>query len=385
MALERGQGEAPLMQQAPPEVAPIVHQAPVEQDVQQQATTLLTPVAVTEDDTTVATIESIVVEPSPPAINIKDKLKGMLWGCALGDALGMPYEFMYGQYPFKLVIQQHNNLPLGQISDDTEMMMALLQSVVLEKTYNRDKVIEAYCKWVASGPWDLGQNTAMLFRHTVMAHQGTSAYVRSYDIKMAEMSKQPQDRWSQSNGCLMRCMPLALFNEAYKVWVRDCMISNPHPICIEACTVYFKMIYYILKGENMQNPVHISWSSVPEIQQAIQDVLVLKNLNAPGKRDVSKQRGWVVHALYFAMVMYQFPFTTIEQGMQFVIGHHLDSDTDTNGAIAAALLGCKLGYESMYNNEVTKHNIELIKGCNPQRPAEYHPKLIDILIEQVNL
>jgi ADP-ribosylglycohydrolase len=310
----------------------------------------------------------------------QDQIKGLLWGCALGDSLGMPYEFTYGRYPFQKQIQPNGNLPVGQVSDDTEMMMAGLQTIYKNKgKWDRNKMIDAYCKWASSGVWDIGLTTRMLFLHI---NNVDNKHIKAYEASFHEIyTKQEQSRWSQSNGCLMRCMSIILCDKNEQRWIDDAALSNPHPVCLEASNIYFRMLNNIL--ENKHDPLSVDWSSQTQIQECIQDALSVKTFDKPGKRNVSRSRGWVLHGLYFAMIMYHNKFDTIEDGAEFVIGQHLDSDTDTNGAIALSLLGCKLGYQNMIQNSLTKTNIDLIRDASVQRPTFYHPKYIDEICETI--
>ena len=86
----------------------------------------------------------------------QDILLGFFYGCVLGDALGMPYEFAYGRKPYVYSLEE------GNVSDDTEMMMALFTTIIEQNGWNRDKVIEAYCRWTGSGCVDVGINTRQL-------------------------------------------------------------------------------------------------------------------------------------------------------------------------------------------------------------------------------
>ena len=64
----------------------------------------------------------------------QDKIRGMLWGVALGDALGSPFEkyktgIPLSQYNGKLI---HNTgkYPPGKVTDDTEMTLTLARYLI---------------------------------------------------------------------------------------------------------------------------------------------------------------------------------------------------------------------------------------------------------------
>ena len=298
----------------------------------------------------------------------KDRLLGCLWGAALGDALGAPYEFRYGRMPYKdQITNESTSLSLGQVTDDTEMMLALAQSLRENDKYVRESAIRAYCDWATSDVPDIGANTRSLFLHPKGHLDQVKAYEQSYKLFVSD---QPEEKWSQSNGCLMRVMATALLPREQAAWLQDCMLSNPHSICQEAVDFYMCMLHSCLDGT-------FQFSFVPKFDcnnQAMTEAIKRE------KRDLSKSRGWVVHGLYCAIRCYTTGFNFVD-GMRWVIGEHLDSDTDTNACIAGAILGAKLGYKRMMECPITRENVRLIKECKSNRPDKYHPKHIDEIVE----
>lgn len=304
-----------------------------------------------------------------------DKIRGALWGVVLGDVLGHPYEFRGGK-EYKDEIVQNGEMKLGTVSDDTEMMLACFRSLFNNRgdlDYDVSNTVYYYTHWATSEPWDIGYNTRTLFSNPI------DKYMLYYNASMKNIKNSPSSTWSQSNGCLMRCAPLILFNFERMVWRDDCALSNPHPICLEASDLYFEMLYMLL-GVRSRKSLSLDWSVTSCIREAISQVLNGED------RNVRVQRGWVVHGLYFAMKMYHNEYKTFSEGMREVIGEHLDSDTDTNAAIAGAILGCKLGYAKMNEDDVTKDNLRKIKGCSTERTKRYpmyHPVCIDKYLQKL--
>jgi len=302
----------------------------------------------------------------------RDAYLGLFYGCALGDSLGHPYEFVYGRIPYKYELTSN-----GSVSDDTEMMMALFTSIVTEDGWKRDKVIQAYTRWVGSGVFDLGVNTRNLFCDGICF---PDKMVQLYEANMKSEKTRPIHLWTQSNGCLMRCMPLIFCT--HETQQEDCALTNPHPTCLEASRLYFCMIEQCI--QRTFTPILELASTIKsnDLREAISDAISLADLTQPGKRKVHQKRGWITHAIYFAVAMYHHSIQTFEEGMQFVIGCHLDSDTDTNAAIAGAILGCKLGFSNMIQEEKTAHMIDLINQPT-SRPSIYQPRNITSYVDQL--
>ena len=89
--------------------------------------------------------------------NIK-RLKGMLYGVAVGDAMGFPYEF---NKPPKKVLGMskdgHFNsrmncfVPAGVWTDDTSMTLLLLESLIKNKGFNITCQLYSYNRWHEAG------------------------------------------------------------------------------------------------------------------------------------------------------------------------------------------------------------------------------------------
>src|SRR3989338_11362165 len=142
---------------------------------------------------------------------ILDQYRGCLIGLALGDALGVPFEFWKKENVIKyfdnhdLEIKNFSrgdiNFPAGFYSDDTAMMICLAESL-LEKNFDLDDQFERYQKWYLTGyatPFDdrcygIGQQT-----------------LKSLMSKIDFNTMDGSDERAGGNGSLMRCAPIGLY------------------------------------------------------------------------------------------------------------------------------------------------------------------------------
>ncbi len=94
-----------------------------------------------------------------------DRIAGTAVGAALGDALGMPLEFGPAQPPQHLVRNlRAGRLPAGSFTDDTEMALALADSLVAHRPLDGDDLAQRFVAWYRCGPPDVGIHTAQVLR-----------------------------------------------------------------------------------------------------------------------------------------------------------------------------------------------------------------------------
>lgn len=96
-----------------------------------------------------------------------DRVLGTLYGVAVGDALGMPTEFLSRQQVkdiYGWVDEYHRtpswhplaHLPAGSITDDTEQSVAMAEMVINNKEFTTEDVVEALIKWAKLGKLEQG-------------------------------------------------------------------------------------------------------------------------------------------------------------------------------------------------------------------------------------
>ena len=328
-------------------------------------------------------------------VNYEDRVRGMLYGVALGDALGAPHEFKNSipatQYTGQLEYQPlvpsrfqgiRYGVP-GQVTDDTEMTLALANTILAEKGFKRDNVIRAYQDWANSKPFGMGKNTRRLF-HGVKTIRG---FNQRYEKALREDLTA-----TQSNGSLMRASPLALLvnpddPDSFAPVLEDTRLSNPNRVNEEASLIYTMTLALALRGTDvdtiLDNVTEAAAQMNSSIQEAVEQVNqgFARNLNAVGK-------GWVVHGLYAALMSLRYYQLAEENPFKTALDQiiRLGGDTDTNGAIAGGLLGALAGYQEIKHEE--GDNLTILINADPSqgdfpRPEIYLPRTIDDLARKL--
>lgn len=302
--------------------------------------------------------------------NIYDKFVGGLYGVAIGDSLGSIFEFynrstpklkwtgLLADVPVTVQFQWHSMiLEPGSYTDDTEMSIQLLKSILENDGYNCDKTIKKYLEWANLKATSLGKNTRALMKGVTT--------VKGFKTRRAKIDT----TGVESNGSLMRCFPLVLLKDWRTASDIDVTLTNDNDVNRECSIIYLTLARHIIFGEPLkfkcrQKSVRLA------IKNAINNVIV----------DVSYQKGWVVHALYVALITL-FNANSYEGGMAFIAKHFLkNTDTDTIMAIGGALLGSVYGFNKMKAEPLASQNIVKLDAylATTERPSFNKDTLSDV-------
>ena len=269
---------------------------------------------------------------------LRDRARGCLLGLAVGDALGGPLEFMsaaeiearHGGPVSELVGGGWLHLRPGQVTDDTEMALCLARSLAERGGYDPDDALKRYLDWYRSGPVDIGNATR--------AALSAAAAGRPVGEGTLEFHERSGGR-SAGNGSLMRIAPLAL---AYRDRPADLMhtaeqdsrLTHHDPLAAEACALFCVVVAGKLVGHDL---LELPARSEPLIE-------ALRATPEDAAKRAAAETGFVLTALAVALAAYR-SFESFEDGLVWAV--NLGGDTDTNGAVAGALLGAVAGAEAI--------------------------------------
>ncbi len=265
-------------------------------------------------------------------MDLADRMRGVAVGAAVGDALGMPLEFGVRVPAHRLVRDmQEGRLPAGSFTDDTEMALALADSLLEHFPLNPYNLARHFAAWYRTGPSDVGIQTGAVLRRI-------AAGERWQEAADAVQASRPT---SAGNGSVMRCWPVALayhrdeqqLVEASQLQSR---VTHPNADCVAGCAFVNVTIYHLLQG------------ALPgeAVQRALQDVTVPDELHrmieaAPSRtREELPNSGWVRHTVESA-VWGLLNTNSFEDAVVQVA--NLGNDADTAAAVAGALAGAAYG------------------------------------------
>ncbi len=267
---------------------------------------------------------------------ITDRLRGIAVGAAVGDALGMPLEFGLASPPDEFIRTMHSGrLPAGSFTDDTEMALALAESLLAAKKLDERDLVNRFTDWFRRNPADIGIHTSSVL-HRIAAGE---------TWEEATSGVQSKDPNSAGNGSIMRCWPAAIaawHNQELLLEFSQMqsLVTHSHVECTAGCAFINDMLFHLVHGKTLYEAYDTALLEV-QLPQGLHQAVKL----APHrKREELRNTGWVRHtiesALWGVLNTYEF-----EEALVQVI--NLGADADTAGAVAGALAGAAYGLQSI--------------------------------------
>lgn len=309
------------------------------------------------------------------------RARGAWLGQIAGDALGTTVEFksparireLYPDGLRRIVGGGPFSVKAGQVTDDTELALALARSLAERGRYEPDTIAAAYLGWYASGPFDVGGTTATAFGGHLRPGPGVAARIAAR-----------ASRSSQANGALMRISPLAIWgwrlppDDLAALAAFDARLSHPHEVCQAANAVFAVAVATAIREGT---DARATWEQALAFARASARCAAvldtLEQVEAGPPADYVKNMGWVRIALHnaFHRLLHA---PTLEDGIVDTVMQ--GGDTDTNGCIAGALLGAVHG-EAALPGQWLDTILACRTGRGPAFQCDDAPELAARLVE----
>ena len=289
---------------------------------------------------------------------LAEKIKAVVIGHAVGDALGVPVEFCsreelianpvtdmrgYGTYP----------VPAGSWSDDTSMSIAALDAMC-SKEWNFEQVMQNFEAWLIESKYTPTGESFDVGRTCL------EAIHRFSQAKTPVQSCGMKGEYSNGNGSLMRIHPFVIYanikflngtEEGYWNWM-NCIkqasaLTHAHDRSIMGCHIYADCLCFLLKEptkESLKEGIkfaELDLDYLPEFEH-------YKRIFEPNFEKLSvddiKSSGYVVDTLEAAL----WCLLTTDSYKECVLkAVNLGEDTDTVAAVAGGLAGALYGYDAI--------------------------------------
>jgi ADP-ribosylglycohydrolase len=270
----------------------------------------------------------------------------IIFGFAVGDALGVPFEFLEAdEIDFKFSDEMAEfgtyHQPAGTFSDDTSMMCCMIEAMIQDgKTKT---MADNFLKWKNENFWTANGEVFDIGNTIKVA---LNAYEKTGDISGAATNNE----YSCGNGSLMRILPLLPYimdkslDEKFKYIKSVSCITHGHIRTAIACFIYLELAQHIFEQGKIHKPRFAAFLSRtiltflennPETKDEVKNFEILfTNLPARIPREQLSNSGYVVDSLILAIHCF-FRYNRYEMGVWYAIS--FGGDTDTNAALTGAL------------------------------------------------
>ncbi|MBB1092556.1 ADP-ribosyl-[dinitrogen reductase] hydrolase [Rhodopseudomonas pseudopalustris] len=281
--------------------------------------------------------------------HIEDRALAAYLGFAIGDALGATVEFMTPSE----IIERHGvhkdiigggwlRLKPGQVTDDTDMALALGRSLIRCGGMDVRDVCEEFAAWLKTGPVDVGST----------CRRGIRRYITNGSIEG------PYFEGDAGNGAAMRILPLALATfgrpaEAEAWTVAQGHITHHHPLSDAAALALVRMLQALLAGEGR------------DAARAVADELVETHRSFKFAPYRGQSSAYVVDTMQTVLYHY-FRTESFADCVIATVNH--GGDADTTGALAAMLAGATYGLAAIPKRWLDRLDRSIAAAVREQAP-----------------
>lgn len=284
--------------------------------------------------------------------NKKQQIQAVIYGLAVGDSLGVPFEFrLRDTYHVKDMVGYGTyNLPAGTWSDDTSLTLALMEHLSEKSSISglMDKFVKYRNGYLTphNRCFDIG----------IATNQAIDRYLGG---SLPEESGGMEER-DNGNGALMRISPLALLLRREFDFVKkvECIesytkITHQHPRAIVGSILYIQILIGLLLNNSLSESLRGANSLFLDFLSKNEEYLKEFEVNYQNifdkdffktKREQIFSTGYVVDTLKAAIWSVGTTGSFEDAVLRAV---NLGGDTDTIGAITGTLAGALYKIESI--------------------------------------
>lgn len=314
-------------------------------------------------------------------MNKAQTIKKILYGVAVGDALGFPYQFKPRQIRKRQPVldmgisqdsrgkvEKQSDFYLGLWSDDASLTLCLAES--LAQGYSLEDMAERFIKWLDEGYLSAMDEAFDVGHQTTAAIWELKAILATEDYqKLSQMIRQNKVS-ANGNGALMRILPLIVhiygmeLAEQYKIVEEASALTHPHIRSVICCLLYLLIAEKLIDELGLAEAIE---QSQTELRKYLASTLFTGKLDAEDKQqlfrllnkdlsqgiidpdawdqdDYISSDGYVVSSLEAALWCLLNADNYKDTVLQAV---NLGDDTDTVAAIAGGLAALHYGYEAI--------------------------------------
>jgi ADP-ribosylglycohydrolase len=287
--------------------------------------------------------------------------KDILFGIAIGDALGVPVEFqsrnslkanpVIGMREFGTYYQ-----PKGTWSDDSSLTFCLAESLV--NGYDLKEIAHKFVQWKNEAYWTPHGKVFDIGITTSMAISKLDSFLKNDEYDKLHSLKSNDDDQANGNGSLMRILPLlfltfgkSIHDQFNLIWEVS-SLTHYHVRSAIACLIYLRFAENYLKTESKSQAYRLTQKDIQlffsESNLAIDEVILFNRIIEAtifecNEADISSS-GYVLHSLE-ASLWCIMNYNSFDEAVLAAV--NLGGDTDTTASITGGLAGIIYGIDSI--------------------------------------
>lgn len=287
-------------------------------------------------------------------IDYSDVVRSVLFGVAVGDALGVPVEFNSREVISKNPVTDMfgygtYNLPPGTWSDDSSLTFCLAETLI--QGFGLNLIGQNFVKWVYENFWT---SRGFVFGIGITTQQAVTRLAKGEQPALAGGA----DESSNGNGSLMRILPLLFYlydkpiDERYIITKQVSSITHGHIRSVIACFYYLEFARQVFEGKdkfeiyrNLQSQIsdYLRSLLISPKEIALFDRLLKNDIDKVPEKEIYSS-GYVLHTLESSIWCL---LTTDNYEEAVLKAVNLGEDTDTTGAVTGGLAGLLYGVDSI--------------------------------------
>lgn len=285
----------------------------------------------------------------------KNAVHSALFGLAIGDALGVPVEFLsrgkLKENPVKGMREYGtHNQPLGTWSDDSSLTFCLANSLC--NGYNLEEIAHYFSLWLYGDFWTPHGN---VFDIGIATRDAIEKIIKGESPTVSGGFEEKDN----GNGSLMRILPLAFHlakennTEVIFQKVKEVSsITHAHFRSVFACFIYTIYALELLKNQDKWKAYNQTKTIVLDFikdkafnknEIALFDRILQNNINELSEEEIFSS-GYVLHTLEAGLWCILTSDSYSETVLKAV---NLGNDTDTTAAVAGGLAGIIYGFNQI--------------------------------------
>lgn len=290
-----------------------------------------------------------------------NKVSDALFGVAIGDAVGVPYEFssrdkMKSNPAVQMIGYGTHNQPKGTWSDDSSLTFCLAESLLYD--YELKKIAESFIKWKNEAYWTAHGSIFDIGLTTSRAISRLQKIIEDDDLEDLKFQKYYGKENENGNGSLMRILPLLFYikgkpiKDQFEIIWQVSALTHRHIRAAMSCLIYLKFAEKLLTENdktiaysNMRDDILNFWEMIEFADaERIHFSRIIQNDIRETKIEDLKSGGYVIEVLE-SSIWFLLNSNSYEETILSII--NLGHDTDTSAAIAGGLAGILYGLKGV--------------------------------------